>query len=172
MSSRPKSLCRRSYSSAFAPRMAPSREISVQMTVRTPRASMRRRKSSAVRPESSRQPLMATLPSRRSAPTAIFSPYFCTAPASRRSSLTAAVPRMTRPTPAAKARSMASMSRSPPPHSTKRPVSAVMRSIMPRLGVPPSRAPSRSTVCICAAPLALKSLATATGSSLYTVISS
>ena len=44
---------------------------------------MRRRKSSAVRPESSRQPLMATLPSRRSAPTAIFSPYFCTAPASR-----------------------------------------------------------------------------------------
>ena len=152
--------------------MAPSREMSVQMTVRTPRASMRRRKSSAVMPESSRQPLMATLPSRRSAPTAIFSPYFCTASARRASSLTAAVPSMTRPTPDEKARSMLAMSRNPPPHSTKRPVSVTMRSIMPRFGVPPSRAPSRSTVCICSAPWALKSRATETGSVLYTVISS
>ena len=61
---------------------------------------------------------------------------------------------------------MAAMSRSPPPHSTKSPVSFAMRSMMPRFGVPPSLAPSRSTVCICRAPWAAKSRATAAGSSL------
>ena len=64
--------------------MAPSRAMSVHMTVSTPSSVMREKNSPAVTPELSSQPFTATSPSRKSQPAAILPPYFAAA-ASRKS---------------------------------------------------------------------------------------
>ena len=125
--------------------MAPSREMSVQIMVRTPRACIWSKKVSQVFWLVSSQPLMATLPSFRSAPTAILSPYWATAWAVKSGSVTAAVPKITRLAPASRYRRTVSILRMPPPTSTKRPVWAAIRSMVGRLVVWPVLAPSRST---------------------------
>ena len=74
----------------------------MQITVRTPRACIRSKNVSQLSWLVSSQPLMATLPSFRSAPTAIFSPYWATAWAVNAGSVTAAVPKITRLAPASR----------------------------------------------------------------------
>ena len=66
--------CRSAYIARFAPTMAPSREMSVQMTVPAPMAWNRSQKASSVQSLVSSQPLMAILPSRTSAPRAMAGP--------------------------------------------------------------------------------------------------
>ena len=97
--------------------MAPSLDISVQITVLMPICSIFPKKTSVLRPLVSFHPLTATKPSRMSAETAILSGQRRTRDLSSASSVTAAVPRMTRETPASRYFSAISALRMPPPIS-------------------------------------------------------
>ena len=104
-------------------------------------------------------------PSFRSTPTAAWLPKRSRARSKNLGSVTAAVPRITRDTPASRYFWMVSRLRMPPPISTFKSVFLQIAAITGKLGVVPSLAPSRSTVWSHLAPAAWKSAAWAAGSS-------
>ena len=160
------------YRPLLVPCIAPSLEISVHINVCMPIFCIFSQNSNASNSDFSSQPLIATLPSLISTPTAIFSLYFLAASLTNASSCTAAVPRITLSRPASIYLSMTAMVLMPPPISQKALLACFILLTVSKLGVPPSFAPSRSTICICGVPHLTKSSAICHGLSLYMVICS
>ena len=111
------------------------------------------------------QPATETIPPRTSTPTRMREVNADSASSSRSGSVNAAVPSTTRLAPAASARRIDAIERSPPPSSTGTSSSEVMRSTCSRFAGSPSRAPSRSTTWRKRAPASTKERAASSGSS-------
>ncbi len=131
----------------------------------TPTEAIRRAKSSACTSAVVSQPRVATLPSRASIPTKICSGKSAHKSATNCECSTAAVPKITRLTPALSTVRTVASSRIPPPTCTRIGIDRAMASITFKFFGLPSLAPSRSTTCRYFAPWLYQCCAIATGSS-------
>ncbi len=143
--------------------------MSVTISAETPASSNRLATVSASRPESSSQPCTATWPLRTSTLTAICSGHRLAAVFTSSGSRTAAVPRITRLTPASIQVSMFASERTPPPSCTGIETALRIASTAAPFTARPSAEPFRSTTCSHSNPAATQVRAWSAGCSLNTV---
>ena len=150
---------RAAVAATLTPSKAPSRSTSVKTMAATPQSSKRRARSTTAKSTVSAQPSTATRPPRASMPTTMRPGKARQAPRTRSGSRSAAVPRMTRATPAANQVSIAAMSRMPPPNCRGMSIAAKIAVTASWLTLAPAKAPSRSTTCSQAQPARAKATA-------------
>ena len=145
--------------------------MSVTIRAETPASSNRFATVRASRPESSSQPCTATLPFRTSTLTAICSGQLRAAVLTRSGSRTAAVPRITRLTPASIQASTLARVRMPPPNCTGIETALRIASTAAPFTARPWAEPFRSTTCSQLKPALTNCSAWSAGEVLNTVAS-